>query len=170
MNKMLPVIRVHANETPCTALVDSGCCRNIVSRDFAVRVTTISGKMSKCHGIRTVKVRTDTGNSADVEALVVYERPLNFDLLQGYDAIKALGGVLITTKENGFRDSFSLPTFLFTLQVIMRPRHLFSLTLSVKLAVCRKQKRCHCYWHCFFYATKFVCDTNLVSPETRQVS
>ena len=33
-----------------------------------------------------------------------------------------------------------------------------------------KQKTRHCYWHCFFYATKFACDTNLVSPETRFVS
>ena len=36
-----------------------------------------------------------TGNSTDVEALVVHKRPLDFDLLRGYDAIKALGGVLI---------------------------------------------------------------------------
>ena len=44
----------------------------------------------------TVKVRIDTGNSADIEALVVQERPLDFDLSLGYDAIKALSGVLIT--------------------------------------------------------------------------
>ena len=42
-----------------------------------------------------MKVRTDTGNSPDIEALVVHERPLDFDLLLDYDAIKALGGVLI---------------------------------------------------------------------------
>ena len=52
--------------------------------------------MCKCHGIGTVKVHTDTGNSADVEALVIHERPLDFDLLLGYDAIKILYGVLIT--------------------------------------------------------------------------
>ena len=43
-----------------------------------------------------MKVRTDTGNSADIEALVVHERPLDIDLLLGYNAIKALSGVLIT--------------------------------------------------------------------------
>ena len=43
-----------------------------------------------------MKVRTDTGNSADIEVLVVHERLLDFNLLLGYDAIKALGGVLIT--------------------------------------------------------------------------
>ena len=31
------------------------------------------------------------------------------------------------------------------------------------------KKRYHCYWHHFFYATKFACSTNLVSLETRQV-
>ena len=37
---------------------------------------------------------------------------------------------------------------------------------SVKLAVCNKQKRRHCYWHCSFYATKFACNTNLILPES----
>ena len=36
-------------------------------------MTTISGKMCKCHGIGTVKVHTDIGNFADIEALVVHE-------------------------------------------------------------------------------------------------
>ena len=52
--------------------------------------STISGEMCKCHGIETVKVCTDIGNSADVEVLVVREKPLDFDLLLGYDAIKVL--------------------------------------------------------------------------------
>ena len=55
-------------------------------------MTTISGEATKCHGIGTVKVCTDTGNSADIEALVVNERPLDFDLLLDYDAIKATNG------------------------------------------------------------------------------
>ena len=59
-------------------------------------MTTMSGDATKSHGIRTVKVCTDPGNSANIEELVVHERPLDFDLLLGYDAIKALGGVLIT--------------------------------------------------------------------------
>ena len=59
-------------------------------------MTTMSGDATKSHGIGTVKVCTDTGNSVDIEELVVHERPLDFDLLLGYDAIKALGGVLIT--------------------------------------------------------------------------
>ena len=62
-------------------------------------MTTMSGDATKSHGIGTVKVCTDTGNSANIEELVVHERPLDFDLLLGYDAIKALGGVLITRSE-----------------------------------------------------------------------
>ena len=59
-------------------------------------MTTMSGDATKSHGIGTVKVSTDTGNSVGIEELVVHERPLDFDLLLSYDAIKALGGVLIT--------------------------------------------------------------------------
>ena len=89
MNETLLVIRILVNETLAARL----CC---VWKNRSVRETTISSEMCKCHGIGTVIVRTDTGNSADVEALVVYERQLDFDLLLGYDAFKALGGVLIT--------------------------------------------------------------------------
>ena len=59
-------------------------------------MNTISGEATKSHGIGTVKVHTDTRNSADIEALVVHKRPLDFDLLLGYDVIKALDDVLIT--------------------------------------------------------------------------
>ena len=59
-------------------------------------MTTISCEVTKSHGIGTVKVFTNTGNSAYIEELVVHERSLDFDLLLGYDVIKALGGVLIT--------------------------------------------------------------------------
>ena len=59
-------------------------------------MTTISGEMCKCHEIETVKVCTDTGSSTDIEALVILEMPLDFNLLLGYDAIKTFGSVLIT--------------------------------------------------------------------------
>ena len=59
-------------------------------------MTTMSGDATKSHGTGTVKVCTGTGNSANIEELVVHQRPLDFDLLLGYDVIKALGCVLIT--------------------------------------------------------------------------
>ena len=98
---MLLVIHVHANEGPCTALVNwllSNHCKYgifYVWKKRIIRVPMINSEMCKCHGIGTVKVHTDTRNSADVEVLVVHERPLDFDLLLGY-AIKTLDGVLIT--------------------------------------------------------------------------
>ena len=48
-----------------------------------------------CHGVGSIVVRTDIGTSARLDALVVKEKPLGFDMLLGYDAIKSLGGVLI---------------------------------------------------------------------------
>ena len=103
MNEMLPVIRVHTNEMPCTALLDTSCSQTIVSAGLccvwkkrSIRVTTISSEMCKCHRIGTVKVCVDTKNSADVKVLVVHERPLNFNQLLVYDAMIGLGGVLIT--------------------------------------------------------------------------
>ena len=58
-----------------------------------------------------------------------------------------------------YRVSSTLSTLLEVLVTFLR-------TSSVKLAACWKQIR----RHCFVYATKFACDTNLVSPESRQVS
>ena len=58
-------------------------------------MTTISGETRTCCGVGAVNIRTRTGNSANVEARVALEKPLSFDLLLGYDAIRALGGVHI---------------------------------------------------------------------------
>lgn len=58
-------------------------------------MTTISSEMCAYHGIGVVRIHANTGNVADVKVLVVHEKPLNFDLLLDYGAIKALGGVLI---------------------------------------------------------------------------
>ena len=59
-------------------------------------MTTISGETWTCCRVGVVNIRTRTGNSANVEALVALKKPLSFDLLLGYDAIRALGGVHIT--------------------------------------------------------------------------
>ena len=103
LNEALPIIQVYVNETLCSALLDSGCSRTIVFaglcrtwKEKGVRVTTISGETRTCCGVGAVNIRTRTGNSADVEALVALKKPLSFDLLLGYDTIRALGGVHIT--------------------------------------------------------------------------
>ena len=73
------------------AIVFAGLCR--IWKEKGVRVTTISGETQTCCGVGAVNIRTRTGNSANIEAL---KKPLSFDLLLGYDAIRALGGVHIT--------------------------------------------------------------------------
>ena len=100
---MLLVIRIHIT---CSAFLNSGFSHTMVNvglsriwKKRSIRVTTISGEMHTWHGTRTVKICTDTGNSTNVEALVVQEKPLNFDLLLAYVPIKVLGGVLITHME-----------------------------------------------------------------------
>ena len=102
MNEMLPVIWVHANETLCTALVDwlpldhckcgtLPCLEEEEHQSDHYKWWNVQVSWN-----RNSKCCTDTGNSADVEVLVVLERQLDFDLQLGYDAIKAFGGVLIT--------------------------------------------------------------------------
>ena len=106
LDEALPIIQGYVNETLCSALLDSSCSRTIVFADLCrtwkekgVSVTTISGETRTCCGVGAVNIRTRTGNSANVEALVVLEKLLSFDLLLGYDAIRALGGVHIMQTE-----------------------------------------------------------------------
>ena len=103
LNEALPIIQIYVNVTLCSALLDSSCSRTIVFvglchtwKEKGVRVTTISGKMRTCYRVGTVNISTRTRNSANIEALVALKKPLSFDLLLGYDAIRALGGVHIT--------------------------------------------------------------------------
>ena len=102
LNEALPISQVYVNETLCSAILDSGCSRTIVFaglcrtwKEKGVRLTTISGETRTCCGVGAVNIRIRTGNSANVEALVALKKKLSFDLLLGYDAIRALGGVLI---------------------------------------------------------------------------
>ena len=102
LDEALPIIQVYVKETLCSAFLDSGCSCTIVFaglcrtwKEKGVRVTTINGETRTCCGVGAVNIRTRTGNSANVEALVALKKPLSFDLLLGYDAIRALGSVHI---------------------------------------------------------------------------
>ena len=59
-------------------------------------MTTLNGESQVCRGVSVIEVRTSKGTSAKVDALVVEQKPLDFDMLLGYDAIQLLGGALIT--------------------------------------------------------------------------
>lgn len=59
-------------------------------------VTTLTGAAQACCGSGTIRIRAATGNTATIDVLVIRGKPLDFDLLFGIDAIKALGGIRIT--------------------------------------------------------------------------
>ena len=58
-------------------------------------VRTIDGTSQACCGVSVISVLTESGNYAKVDALVVRNKPLGYDLLIGIDDICALGGVEI---------------------------------------------------------------------------
>lgn len=59
-------------------------------------VETISGRIRACCRVVTVNICTDNGNSAEVDVVMMSDKPLGFDLLARIDAITALGGINIT--------------------------------------------------------------------------
>ncbi|CAE1289280.1 unnamed protein product [Acanthosepion pharaonis] len=107
VNAALPVVNVYVEGKRCSALVDTGCSRSIVSADRCVtwnsqqiEIRTIDGVSRACCGVGTVSVLTDGGSHAKVDVLVARQRPLGYDLLLGIDAIRALGGMMITPAGN----------------------------------------------------------------------
>ena len=56
---------------------------------------TIGGISCPYCSIGMVIVSMEEGSSAKISMLVVHGRPLEFDLLLGIDAIKALGGIAV---------------------------------------------------------------------------
>ena len=98
---MLPAIRMYFDGILWSALLDSGYSRTIVRealcctwRQRSVVVTMLNGETRACCEIGTIEIHTEMGNLAKVDVLVVKEKLL--DMLLGYDAIKSIGGVLIT--------------------------------------------------------------------------
>ncbi|CAE1163005.1 CYP4B1 [Acanthosepion pharaonis] len=96
INAALPVVNVYVEGKRCSALVDTGCSRSIVSADRCVtwnsqqiEIRTIDGVSRACCGVGTVSVLTDGGSHAKVDVLVARQRPLGYDLLLGIDAIRA---------------------------------------------------------------------------------
>ena len=86
IDKMLPVIWIHANETLCSAVLNSGCSHAIVSVGQCCiwkkcqNDPLISSEMHTCYGIEIVKIHIDAMNSADIKARMVHEKPLNWPM------------------------------------------------------------------------------------------
>lgn len=64
-----------------------------------MNVETIGGWMRACCGVGAINICIDNGNSAEINVVVVCDKPVGFDLLAGIDAITALGGINITPSE-----------------------------------------------------------------------
>lgn len=56
---------------------------------------TVSGERYQCDGSGPIRVCLPNGAAADLDVLVVMEKPLGFDLVLGMDGIEALGGVTL---------------------------------------------------------------------------
>ena len=98
----LPVTDVTVDGTRCRALVDSGCTENLVHapvcrqwRRQRTAVTTMNGSPFHCSGVGTVCLSTMTGQTAEVNVLVLEEPPMGLDLVIGVPGISALGGVTV---------------------------------------------------------------------------
>ncbi|CAE1234877.1 unnamed protein product [Acanthosepion pharaonis] len=151
VNVALPVVNVCVEGKRCSALIDTGCSRSIVSVDRCVtwsnqqiEIRTIDGVSQACCGVGTVSILTDGGNHAKVDVLVARQRPLGYDLLLSIDAIRALGGMIITPAGNGkvncphqngqrgilTTPPFSLFYFLSLLSLSLSILHFFPISLS----------------------------------------
>ena len=103
VNAALPIIKVQVDGVQCSALIDTGCFRSIVSADrcpawssLQVDMRTIARTSQACCGVRTVSILTNGGGHAIVNVSVSCERPLGYDILIRIDAIQTLGGITIT--------------------------------------------------------------------------
>ena len=102
-NWQLPIAKVLVDGRVCMALVNSGCSQTLVSkamcrrwRQKEVRVLTADGRTLTCRRYCKIKLCFEQARPVIVEVLDVDERLLGFDLLQGIDAIKELGGLHLT--------------------------------------------------------------------------
>ena len=57
---------------------------------------TINGLSQVCCSVGTVTICDEKGDTAEVDILVMQEKPFGYDLLLGIDVIRAFGSVMIT--------------------------------------------------------------------------
>ena len=90
------------NERICKAMVDCGCTKTLVHKDWCgkwerkdIEMLTITGKKWKCLGVARVQMKTEGGLMLEMEVNVLETRPFGFSCVLGLDAIRRLGGVTI---------------------------------------------------------------------------
>ena len=98
----LPMVEVIVDGHSCRALVDSGCTENLVHKSVCqawrpqrTAVTSLSGDPLLASGAGRVQLSTHTGQSVEVDVLVLDEKPMGIEMVLGMPSISALGGVVI---------------------------------------------------------------------------
>ncbi|XP_043204508.1 uncharacterized protein LOC122371842 [Amphibalanus amphitrite] len=105
----LPTRTVNISGRHGLALIDSGCSKSIVCESFCrkwtarqTNVKTVSGEAYRCDGVGPIELSLGEERSVTIDALVVKEKPLGFDLVLGMDGIEALGGVVLVNARSAF--------------------------------------------------------------------
>lgn len=100
--RALPVTQMFVDGVRRRVLVDSGCTKTVAHMSACSSwtrrttcVTTVNGAEMRCIGVGTVRLQLHSGAEAFIEALVVRDRPLDFDMILGMDGITAFHGVTI---------------------------------------------------------------------------
>ena len=95
-------MKVNVNGMDRLALVDSSCSSSVVSgmlcRPEVWKSTAILTASRMCllsHGVGSITLTVTNRSPLKMNILVVYSKPLGFNLLLGMDVIKKLGGVHI---------------------------------------------------------------------------
>ena len=95
-------VAVKINGRDCRAMVDCGCTKTLVHKDWCdewqrkdVEMLTIAEAKFKCLGIATIRMQTMGGLSTEMGVNVMGTKPFGYQCILGLDAIRRLGGVTI---------------------------------------------------------------------------
>ena len=98
----LPIVDMMVDGHRCRALVDTGCTENLVHKSVCrvwrprrTAVTSMSGDPFFASGVGKVLLSTCSGQSAEVNVLVLDEKPMGIEMVLGVPSISALGGVMV---------------------------------------------------------------------------
>ena len=115
----LLMVRLNVYEKWCIILVDYGYSCTVVVKKICrsqqklnIIVSTVGSGMQTCR-VEPISLCSKSKQDVGIEAVVVPDDPFEFDLLQGIDVSKALGGGVYFKVVKG---TISLSLFLFVLQ------------------------------------------------------
>ena len=100
--EVLPSVTLQIDGRECKAMVDSGCTRTLIHKDWCghwerrnVGMWTVNEQKWSCLGVARVRIATACGRVAEVEAYVLPKQPFGFPCILGLDASDQWGGMTI---------------------------------------------------------------------------